>query len=355
MGQAPSKASMTFTLHAHHIGSVGALARERARVHEHLTGAERLARQRRPRLEPLVASCRSLLLDELSRYRRLGRFPRNLMRGTRPSPQFIDEHGTRCAVAHLMEVSGQGEIVRRIARTQNAARVHALARLPELRAWLAAAGLSLDEAARIQPTYEPCHAVDDCVCRGPELAGVALGTVVEQRGESVVARIDRIEGQLAGATVGDQRPVVVAGLLEGEPVGAGQAAPEVGSQFFIGHTRYNAQDGVPTLQLVGPYLRVAGEAVGCNNTNREPISLHTVFEALLADSGRCVEVVARENNEWQREQCGSDVASESGDGCAVTIPGSSNLHNAELTSAALLVALVLHRRRRREPPAGPRT
>jgi hypothetical protein len=345
MVQAPSKAIVTFTFHARDIRAVGAPARERARVREHLAGAERLARQRRPRLEPLAASCRSLLLDELSRYRRLGRFPRNLVRGTRPSPQFIDEHGTRCAVAHLMEVSGQGEIVRRIARTENAARVHALARSPELRAWLAAAGLSLDEAARIQPEYG-CYAVDDCACSGPELAGVALGTVVEQRGESVVARIDRIEGQLVGVTVGDQRLVVAAGRVEGESVGAGQAAPEVGSQFFIGHTRYDAEDGVPILQRVGPFLRVAGEAVGCND-RRDPISLDTVFEALLADSSRCVEVVTRENDGWQQARCERSGVVESGDGCAVTFPSSSNLHNAELTSAALLVALLLHRRRRR--------
>jgi hypothetical protein len=57
-----------------------------------------------------------------------------------------------------------------------------------------------------------------------------------------------------------------------------------------------------------------------------------------------VEVVTRENNAWQ-QPCKSDGTSESG--CAVTIPSNTNLHNAELTSGALLVALLLHRRRRR--------
>ena len=133
----------------HDIGTLSAAACEQARVRDHLIGAERSARRRRPRLDPHTALCRALLLDELSHYRQRGRFPRNVARGTQPVPQIIDEHGTRCAVAHLMEISGQGELVRHIADTENDARVHALARLPELRAWLGAAGLSLDEAARI--------------------------------------------------------------------------------------------------------------------------------------------------------------------------------------------------------------
>jgi hypothetical protein len=129
---------MLRTSSVHDTGTLGAAAREQARVRDHLVGPERSARWRLPRLEPLTALCRALLLDELSRYRQRGRFPRNVARGTKPVPQFIDERGRRCAVAHLMEISGQGGLVWHIAHTDNDARVHALAPLPELRAWLAA-------------------------------------------------------------------------------------------------------------------------------------------------------------------------------------------------------------------------
>jgi hypothetical protein len=328
---------MLRTSSVHDTGTLGAAAREQARVREHLVGAERLARWRRPRLEPLTALCRALLLEELSRYRQRGRFPRNVARGTKPVPQFIDERGTRCAVAHLMEISGQGELVRHIAHTDNDARVHALARLPELRAWLDAAGLSLDEAARIQPAYCYYEQASACFCESAGLTGVALGTVVGQNDGSVLARVDRIEGRLPGLSVGDLRDFA----LNGEP------ALPLGRQLFIGYSGEIAGEP-PTLQPVGSLLSIDGDAVTCaydNQTARRPVSLDTAIDAFLAKYD-CVGVLASDDSAWNERYCdgGVEVGEESG--CALTVLGGNAVDGAELPTAALLIALLLYRRQR---------
>jgi hypothetical protein len=303
-----------------------------------LVGAERSARWRRARLEPLTALCRALLLDELSRYRRRGRFPRNVARGTKPVAQFIDERGTRCAVAHLMEISGQGELVRHIAQTDNNARVQALARLPELRAWLHAAGLSLDEAARIQPAYCYYEQADACFCESTTLTAVVLGTVVGQNAGSVLARVDRIEGELPGLSVGDLRDVA----LNREP------ALALGRQLFIGYSGESA-GGTPTLQHIGSLLSIDDGAVTCaydNQTARRPVSVETAIEAFLARND-CVGVLASDDSAWNERYCDGDIEAGEESGCAVTVVDGNALVGAELTTAALLVALLLHRRWRR--------
>jgi len=337
MGRFTLFRTMLRTLSSHDTGKLGAAAREQARVRDHLVGAERSARRRRPQVDPLTALCRELLLDELSRYRRRGRFPRNLARGTKRVPQFIDERGTRCAVAHLMEISGQGELVRHIADTENDARVQSLARLPEVRAWLAAAGLSLDEAARIQPAYCYYEQADVCFCESTGLTGVALGTVVGQNDGSVLARVDRIEGDLPGLSVGDLRDIA----LDAEP------ALALGEQLFIGYSSENA-GGAPTLERVGSLLSIDGGSVTCaydSQTARRPVGVDTAIDAFLARND-CVGVLASDDSAWNERYCsGGEVADESG--CAVTALGGNALAGAELTTATLLVALLLHRRQRR--------
>jgi MYXO-CTERM domain-containing protein len=324
--------------------TLGPAARERARVREHLAGAEHSARRRRVRLDPLAASCRALLLGELSRYRRRGRFPRHPDRRGNPVPQFIDEHGTRCAVAHLMEVSGQGALVRHIAQTENAARVHALARLPELRAWLSAAGFSLDEAARIQPAYCYFAEADACFCQGwPGLAGVAVGTVVTYDDEFLRVRMDQLYGDLVGRlTVGEERLVT----------DDDERVVEVGAQVFVGHLRDDTNPSALALERIAPLLTSNGISITCNynsQTAERPLSVTTAVEALLADhnSRGCIDVLASDDGDWNQRECDgyNDVAQESG--CSVTHPGGGGLTSGELTSAALLLALLLHRRQRR--------
>ena len=70
-------------------------------------------------------------------------------------PFFRDGHGARCAMAYLIERSGRRDLVDRIALTRNNAFIAELATDPALRVWLDSVGVSVTEAARIQPAYAP--------------------------------------------------------------------------------------------------------------------------------------------------------------------------------------------------------
>ena len=69
-------------------------------------------------------------------------------------PVFVDARGTSCAVAYLMSESGNAELVGAIARSDNFVRVGEIRGGPVID-WIRSAGLTQEEAARIQPWYEP--------------------------------------------------------------------------------------------------------------------------------------------------------------------------------------------------------
>ena len=97
---------------------------------------------------------RAHLLETLRAYRDRGTFPHNYDFPGRAVPYFIDRKtGTLCAVAHLLASSGRRDIVDRVASMNNNVWVTELARDTAFAAWLAASGLTLDEAARIQVPY----------------------------------------------------------------------------------------------------------------------------------------------------------------------------------------------------------
>jgi hypothetical protein len=175
---------------------------ERERIVLHLREAERLARTRElSRLDPLRRLVRALLLGELAHYRKRELFPQN-PDFQQPTPFFVDAAQTRCAVAHLLEMGGEPGLVQHIARERNHARVAELSNESRLRAWLDAAGLTLQEAAAIQPTYRFSRA--ECVCGGafgsPGLLGgkpadgVLVGTVVDTNSNGALMRVDMIYG-----------------------------------------------------------------------------------------------------------------------------------------------------------------
>lgn len=148
-------------------------------VYEHLTTVEAELRAV-PSANPL----RVVAIDRLHGYREARIFPHN-HHGTRvPTPVFIDIHGTRCAMAYLIEQTGATEFVQRIANTQNLARITDLATDPELISWLETNGITLDEAARIQPHYS-----DNLRClwskpvdidAAPDMQAAVTGTIVEK-------------------------------------------------------------------------------------------------------------------------------------------------------------------------------
>ena len=181
---------MTLLQAARSLNRPMSLRAEQARVSAHLLRAEqRLARARTTALGPLRRVVRALLLRELRHYRERQRFPQNLD-FAQPTPYFVDAAGTRCAVAHLLDMSGEHALVQRVARGRNHARVRELADEPRLVAWLAAAGLSLDEAAAIQPEY--CEAPADCVCQGTPLAAVVETTVLGPDGPATTRSVGAI-------------------------------------------------------------------------------------------------------------------------------------------------------------------
>jgi hypothetical protein len=128
---------------------------EFARIRAHLTAVERelLARDV-SHLSREQRAARARHLAVLREYREAGVFPHNHDFPGERVPYFVDEHGTHCAMAYLIARSGGDALVARVAAERNNARVHELADEPELLAWLDAAGLSVHEAARIQPMYD---------------------------------------------------------------------------------------------------------------------------------------------------------------------------------------------------------
>jgi hypothetical protein len=129
---------------------------EVARLRAHFDSVDAELRHAKAlRLTPSQRTARATLIGWLREYRDAGRFPRNDRFPELAMPFFRDGHGALCAMAYLIERSGRRDLVDRIARTRNNAFIAELANDPALRVWLDSVGLSVTEAARIQPTYPP--------------------------------------------------------------------------------------------------------------------------------------------------------------------------------------------------------
>ena len=127
---------------------------EARRVQAHLFGAEVQVRARSvDGLSSAQRENRAINIDRLGAYRTAGRFPKNRDFPTRRVPYFRDADGTLCAMAWLLWESGEHALVEHVVATRNNATVFELADEPGLAAWLDRNGLSLEEAARIQPHY----------------------------------------------------------------------------------------------------------------------------------------------------------------------------------------------------------
>jgi hypothetical protein len=312
---------------------------EDARVTAHLVGAERFARNGETALDRVRARNRRILLGELGAYRREGRFPRNHeFRGKRV-PYFIDPHGTRCALAHLLEIGGQRELVEQIAKTRNNAHVHELAGDVELRAWLDAAGLTLEEAARIQPSYCFLTVADVCLCNRSGTGTVALGTVVVGEGTGGVSvRIERLAGDTSTVSVGDVVLASVTDVALGDKVILQESAGESSINFFQVNTLVGGKDGFT-----------------CNHdefTSSHPLSFETAAEALRSKKDACQEMLIKRDQRWGDSQCADrDAGDDPGivannGGCSLGGQG-AGADAAALASLAIFAALIRHRARRR--------
>jgi hypothetical protein len=92
-------------------------------------------------------------LSELTAYYQKGVFPINT-KYENPTPIFVDDAGTRCAVGQLVYKSGHEEVVNTISRESNLGYVSELNQeYHELGDWAETNGFSVEELAWIQPLY----------------------------------------------------------------------------------------------------------------------------------------------------------------------------------------------------------
>lgn len=171
-------------------------AHEQARIRHHLEGALSRLENARPVLSASQAKARSELIGFLREYVEAGQFPTNDVSPT-SMPIFVDHFGNRCAMASLIERSGGADLVQHIASTRNLARVRALADEPRLVAWLDTHGMTLDEAARVQPSYSnetSIHFAPTVAVAATGSMGASLGSGFElAAGPMVRAGVRRIE------------------------------------------------------------------------------------------------------------------------------------------------------------------
>ncbi|MBL8957444.1 MAG: hypothetical protein JNK82_42115 [Myxococcaceae bacterium] len=132
---------------------------EDGRVRAHLEDAyTQLVTSPPPQLTEAQRARRADALSALRRYIDAGRFPRNRVRAS-PTPVFVDEVGTHCAMGALISQLGGDPVVQHVRSTRNLATVPTLADEPGLLEWLDAYGFAPEEAALVQPTYFSCEPV----------------------------------------------------------------------------------------------------------------------------------------------------------------------------------------------------
>jgi hypothetical protein len=167
-------------------------------------------------LTPAQRMGRATLIGWLREYREAGSFPRNDRFPDRAMPFFRDSRGVLCAMAYLIDRSGRGDLVDRVAATRNNAFIPELAGDPELRTWLDSVGLSVAEAARIQPFYgyppeEPAeqgvsasYALTSILVSGSSLTTLGLNAIAPSRATGWAGVIAGTAGLIAGAVKLDE-------------------------------------------------------------------------------------------------------------------------------------------------------
>jgi len=183
------------------MGSHSFEAREAARLRRHFAVVEReLLGRDVSGLSSAQRAARAEQVRLLRRYAAEGRFPRNeYLPGQ--VPFFRDSRGNLCAMAFLIAASGRGDIVDHVARTRNNAYVPELADEPGLAAWLDRHGLTLAEAARIQPAYGDSPTYDN-PNTGYVAATIGVGGLSALSMVWNARSMDRLAGHRTRALVG---------------------------------------------------------------------------------------------------------------------------------------------------------
>jgi len=129
-------------------------AGERAKISAHLQYVENLLKSIECKEKK---ETRELNISNLHRYWNQGIFPEgeHCHESVARKPNFCDSNGNLCAVGYLIQNStyGGSELVGRVMQCHQFSYLNDMA-LPELAAWQEKSGLSFEELAMIQPTYE---------------------------------------------------------------------------------------------------------------------------------------------------------------------------------------------------------
>jgi hypothetical protein len=214
---------------------------EQARVRAHFDSAEREVRSHPVTgLSSAQRAARARALDRLHAYAVRGVFPKNRQFPGVFVPSFVDDRtGTRCGMAYLIEQSGSSGFVARIAATNNNATIPELKDDPELLSWLEDNGLTLAEAARIQPSYcglppeqqlIPCNAGELSVPVNRASAGYKTATAVSVGADVLAVALGAAPTNLSRTLVGS---LAVATGMAGLAIGAPNVN-ESGSRRTIG-------------------------------------------------------------------------------------------------------------------------
>jgi hypothetical protein len=123
------------------------------------------------------------LIARLEGYAAAGVFPHNHVRPGERVPVFRDEHQTLCAMGFLLASTGRHDIVEFVTSTDNLIYIRELADDIRLTRWLDSTGLTLAEAARIQPSYEG----GPCFCPPSQPDPVAVRAQIDRRNYAIVS------------------------------------------------------------------------------------------------------------------------------------------------------------------------
>jgi hypothetical protein len=277
---------------------------------------------------------RAATIVELERYARAGRFPRNRLFPGRYVPCFVDDAGTRCAVGHLLEASGAGALVAHVRRTANHARIPELAKDPALQAWLDRGGLSVEEAARIQPEY--CFALSTCACSSYTAA--ALVTVVAAAPGRVDLQVSEVEGEGAPVAPGD--------VLSLEA----WSGASVGAELVVGY-EYGSWRRVAAADAEG-----GADVLGCERFEQPLVSASDLTHALANEYRECQRALGELDPAWREhydDNSGEPCAPSRfncGAGVATRRPPPLGVGALSLVAALLWARLRRGRRARLERP-----
>ena len=283
-----------FAVSPAHNGATNPMVRRHAaevsRIQHHLARVEQELRSRdTASLTPSQRRARQQQIQRLVQYREAGKFPHNHDFPDRRTPYFVDRHGTRCAMAYLIEGSGGGDIVELVSRTGNNATVMQLAGSPvvgpELAAWLNENGLTVEEAQRIQPTYGDVYATEDSeisTAYGAASVGIGALNLVSVGINCAATQSGRSRRwvQLAGLGTGAAGLILGAARLEdGEPIKTlGIVNMMVGTTAVIASVwALSHRSGAKPLAITTPSSRVTVMAAAGLDKGAPTVTVHAMF------------------------------------------------------------------------------